>query len=149
MKLKQTLKHKIGTSQSSLLLTFVQVSDSCGCILEGHPEREALLLTYSIWKSKVKCQTDCDDNFTLTLLVHKPHTTLQKLRACAALCNQSSFHKFNLDCKPLHLNYRGCLYGFLSKWLAGIKVCEDTAVLQSEHTVKGAWKQMHFTKQDF
>lgn len=33
------------------MLAFVQVGDSCGCVLEGHPEREALLLlTYSICK---------------------------------------------------------------------------------------------------
>lgn len=31
-----------------ILLAFIQISDSCGCILEGHPEGESLLLTYSI-----------------------------------------------------------------------------------------------------
>lgn len=33
-----------------VILAFVQVSDSCCCILKGHPERDALLLTYSICK---------------------------------------------------------------------------------------------------
>lgn len=33
---------------SLILLAFIQISDSCGCILEGHPEGESLLLTYSI-----------------------------------------------------------------------------------------------------
>lgn len=48
------MNHKMGISQGYLLLAFIQVSDCCCCILEGHPEREALLLTYSICKFNLK-----------------------------------------------------------------------------------------------
>lgn len=37
-----------------VVLAFVQVSDGRGGILEGNPEREALLLTFSICKLLIK-----------------------------------------------------------------------------------------------
>ena len=33
-------------------LAFVEVSDSRGCVLEGHPKRKTLLLTYSVCKNE-------------------------------------------------------------------------------------------------
>lgn len=47
-------KRIIDFRQDDIILAFIQISDSCCSILEGDPEGEALLLTFSICKFILK-----------------------------------------------------------------------------------------------